>query len=130
MNETSDRLNCPRCKLLLQEDEYEGYSVEFCGNCWGYWLSSNTLEQILEDHRYHFSKQERKTALQVMATQGDVDREGHEREPIACPACLKTMQRRRYFPECPVEIDQCAEHGVWLDTGELKELQIYFESKS
>jgi Zn-finger nucleic acid-binding protein len=26
-----------------------------------------------------------------------------------------------------VQIDECDEHGVWLDTGEIKDLQVFIE---
>jgi Zn-finger nucleic acid-binding protein len=26
-----------------------------------------------------------------------------------------------------VKIDECPEHGIWLDTGEIKDLQIFVE---
>ncbi len=125
----SRSLKCPRCRLLLQREEYEGHAVKFCSTCWGYWLTAEALEGILQDHRYHFSREERKTALQVMATQGDVDREGSEQQAISCPVCAREMVRKAWIDGCPVEIDQCAEHGVWLDTGEIKELQIFAESQ-
>jgi hypothetical protein len=26
-----------------------------------------------------------------------------------------------------VQIDECGEHGLWLDTGEIKDLQVFIE---
>ena len=122
-------LKCPRCQLLLQQDEYEGHAVCFCTNCWGYWMPRPTFEAILQEHQYHFSRGERKTILQVLREQGDADRSGTESELIACPVCGAQMKRIPAVEGCPVMIDECSQHGVWLDTGELKELQVFVESR-
>lgn len=88
-----------------------------------------TFEAILQDHQYHFSRGERKTILQVLREQGDADRSGSESERIACPECGAEMERHPAVDGCPVLIDECGQHGVWLDTGEIKEIQIFVESR-
>ncbi len=124
-----DRLKCPRCQLLLQDDEYEGYPVAFCGNCWGYWMTHDVLRHIIEDQKYRFSRGERSSVFARWAQSGAPIVEDPS-EPICCPECGARMARKHFAEDCPVVIDQCYHHGVWLDTGELKELQIYIESKS
>ncbi len=129
MSDETVRLECPRCRLLMRPEEYESHQVLFCSTCWGYWLTAETLQAILDDHRYHFSDSERKTILTLMQRVGDVDR-GNESEAISCPECGKPLTRKKWLEGCPVEVDQCPDHGVWLDPGEIKELQIFAESQS
>ncbi len=119
---------CPRCQLLLTDDQYENQHVKFCTNCWGHWLDQSALDAILKSDSYSFSPKERKEMLATWATRGDVDRQGAESEPIDCPECNSRLHRKQFFDACPVEVDVCDEHGIWLDTGEIKELQIFFES--
>lgn len=120
-------MDCPRCRLSLAESEYEGQRVHFCGNCWGYWLSRNKLIRIARGVEYRFSKQETKAVENVFATAGDANRQGDEEASIACPECGQAMETKPYTDRCPVQIDECEEHGIWLDTGEIKDLQVFIE---
>lgn len=120
---------CPRCQLSLSDDHYENQDVKFCTNCWGHWLDQSSLHAILDSDSYSFSAKERNHMLFTMwANRGEAGREKSELEPIDCPECNSRLQRKRFFDDCPVEVDVCDEHGIWLDTGEIKELQIFFES--
>ena len=119
---------CPRCQLSLSDEHYENQQLKFCTNCWGHWLNQSALDAILRSDSYTFSRQERQEMLSTWANRGDVDRQGDESKQIDCPECSSSLQRKRFFESCPVEVDVCDEHGIWLDTGEIKELQIFFES--
>lgn len=113
---------------MLGEQEYENQKVNFCDLCWGYWLKRPQLGKIVNDVTYKFSKGEKKTALETMTKVGDADRQGAESQPANCPECQAQMARKEYHESCPVMIDECPEHGIWLDTGEIKDLQIFIES--
>ncbi len=119
-------MDCPRCKLTMEDAVYEQQPVKFCGNCWGYWMTRDRLDKIVDGVTYAFSKKEQKTISRTMRTQGDVDR-GGESAYIQCPECDQFMERKKFHYKCPVEIDECAQHGIWLDTGEIKELQVFIE---
>ncbi len=47
---------------------------------------------------------------------------------IACPKCSKPM-RQEMLPE-QIEIDICADHGVWLDAGELERIRADFSAEA
>ena len=120
---------CPRCQLMMTDDEYEGQQVQFCGNCWGHWVQAETLNAILDSNKYEFSEAERAAMLDRWASRnqhGVVELIG---ETIQCPNCQSELKRQRFIEECPVIVDICDEHGIWLDTGEIKELQIFFEQE-
>ncbi|MHC4474766.1 MAG: TFIIB-type zinc ribbon-containing protein [Planctomycetota bacterium] len=118
---------CPRCRLSLSPQEYEGQDVSFCQTCWGHWLTRSQLDTIVQEVAYKFSRLEKKAVLKTMRKEGDADRQGAESQVINCPECDQPMEKKRYAESCPVEIDECGEHGIWLDTGEIKDLQIFVE---
>ena len=52
-------------------------------------------------------------------------------EPVVylrCPSCDKTMNRVNYGRCSGVIIDQCREHGYWLDSGELERIARFVAS--
>lgn len=122
-------MNCPRCGLSMKAEKYEKQPVRHCTTCWGYWTEPAPLRNILRNQIEKFSAGERRSVFQAWASHGDVDRQGREREAIDCPVCRARMSKRTFHPECPVVVDQCPKHGIWLDTGEIKELQIFVESR-
>jgi Zn-finger nucleic acid-binding protein len=115
--------------LLLAEAEYEGEEVHFCGTCWGYWMTRSQLDRIVAGVEYRFGGHEARIVRHTLRTHGDADRQGAESEKVPCPACGAEMRRQRYSDNCPVQIDECAQHGVWLDTGEIKDLQVFIEKE-
>lgn len=120
-------MQCPRCHLLLADAEYEGEQVQFCGTCWGYWLTRQQLDQITSQVKYRFGEPESQAIAETLDAQGDANRQGSEDEAVSCPVCGIQMKRKRYASSCPVQIDECDQHGLWLDTGEIKDLQVFIE---
>jgi Zn-finger nucleic acid-binding protein len=108
-------MDCPRCKLALQRESYEGFQVEVCGTCWGVWLDPGELEQILLSKRYAFSTEEKDAALGGTST--------GPTSPISCPQCSVRMERLYLDPAYYLVIDRCPSHGIWLDGGEIKKVQ-------
>jgi Zn-finger nucleic acid-binding protein len=106
----------------LSDAEYEGQQVHFCGTCWGYWLTRSQLDQITAAVHYRFGEHE-------AHTDEDQDRQGSEHETVSCPICGAEMKKKRYAANCAVEIDECEPHGLWLDTGEIKDLQVFIERR-
>jgi Zn-finger nucleic acid-binding protein len=122
-------MDCPRCVLLLSGAEYEGEEVHFCGTCWGYWLTRRQLDQIVAAVMYQFGERETVAIAETIDSHGDADRQGSEREAVPCPVCGVEMKKEKYTTNCPVQIDECDQHGIWLDTGEIKDLQVFIERR-
>jgi Zn-finger nucleic acid-binding protein len=122
-------MDCPRCRLLLADAEYEGEAVHFCGTCWGYWLTRSQLDRIVTGVEYRFGEREAQSIEETLDSEGDSNRQGSEHEVVPCPVCGITMRRTKYNSSCPVQIDECVQHGVWLDTGEIKDLQVFIEQR-
>jgi len=118
--------DCPRCKLKLQTEEYESVETLFCGSCWGHWMTQTAFSQVMKSERYKFSDAEKQSVLRTWAEKAKPDA---KLDPVvACPVCKQTTQRKEFSDECPVVLDLCSEHGVWLDASEIKQVQIYFET--
>ncbi len=113
---------CPRCHLSLQPEKYEGVAVDYCDQCWGYWVARLEFETILTSKDEHFSRDEKKNAGRAPAHVGD-------RQILSCVKCGKTMSKLAVEDDGMVAflVDYCRDHGLWLDTGEIKRAQILDE---
>lgn len=119
-------LDCPRCKMMLGTEQYENQEVNFCGNCWGHWVNLETFEKILRSEVYEFSKSESDSLLKKWSAQATVDID--KSKDIQCPECHRAMRQMPFADNCPVIVDRCKTHGVWLDASEIKEIQIFIDS--
>jgi Zn-finger nucleic acid-binding protein len=108
----------------MQPQNYEGTTIMFCDTCWGHWLSHKSLAKILSTQNYGFSRDERET---VFATW--IDDAPDTRHGLSCPECKSEMSESAFDDDCPVLVDRCAEHGTWLDAGEIKKLQVFVENR-
>lgn len=116
---------CPRCKLTLQSEEYEGVASLFCDSCWGHWLTRDAFTKILKNEQYRFSDIEKESVLRGWAekeTQTDLD------PIVTCPICKQKSERKPFAEDCSVILDICHDHGVWFDASEIKQVQTYFDS--
>lgn len=120
-------LNCPRCIIELQEVKADHNGVKpmghLCSGCDGVWLENATLDS-LED-----LKLEGLTSSQFEATlvsdHPDVDLTPR----INCPVCNSALDRFVFCVDSGVTIDRCAEHGMWLDDGELSQVVNYLQQE-
>lgn len=114
-------LECPRCKMTLGPAKYEGVNVDFCDTCWGYWVGLYQFETILTSKDEVFSKEEKQSKAATHPGDG---------KPLACARCSHHMQKlqvRDEWDQPAFFIDYCQDHGLWLDTGEIKRAQILDE---
>jgi len=113
--------DCPRCRLPLSASRYEDTHVQSCRQCLGYWLSELACAEIAIKRDAYFSADERRTVLRwaLEDYRGEVDR------GLQCPMCLDALAPAPFKGLLPY---RCAGHGVWLDTGDLKRIQIVVES--
>ena len=85
---------------------------------WGLWLDPGELETILGERDHVLSAKERTRVLDTMKASN-----AGPQDPIPCPVCKKTMEHIHYDESVHVVLDQCAEHGIWCDTGEIKKIE-------
>lgn len=118
--------NCPRCKVMLQSETYEGFDTLFCSNCWGHFMSNKVFTAVLQHDGYTFDAEERKSVFSQLAAKGEHDLISDG--VVSCPICEKEMEKKPFSDACPVILDLCHDHGVWLDSVEIKQVQVYFDS--
>jgi Zn-finger nucleic acid-binding protein len=117
-----ETIDCPRCKLPLSRESYEGVEVDLCQACWGMWLDTGELEAIIASHQFRFSPEEKKLVIE-----GRGPRQKGPVEPVACPRCAGRMERIYLDTQVHLVVDRCPRHGFWLDAGEIKALQVMAE---
>ena len=102
-------MNCPRCKVALNEKKFKDIDVDHCPQCKGLWLEFHELDQ-LEDHS--MDSDDTKGMLEYARRESD----------ISCPHCDELMETFNYRAH-NLPIDHCTnEHGYWLDEGEEKKV--------
>jgi Zn-finger nucleic acid-binding protein len=120
-------MKCPRDEATLAKQTLAGgVEIDACTLCGGTWLDKGELETLQRMHSHdHDGKlipaQDRVALAFEVAKQ--------KLEPhLDCPVCGTTMARHEYAWTSQVVIDECpAGCGMWLDKGELEELELFFE---
>jgi Zn-finger nucleic acid-binding protein len=120
-------LKCPRDGSEMEEVRYEAdIMVDVCRRCRGKWLDEGELEAIQESTERDYSKE--------LAAMGDALPPRSEAvRPYAtatlpCPKCSTPLVEEEYAHCSQIHIDVCPEGcGVWLDEGELKAVELFFE---
>ncbi len=120
-------LQCPNgCGelQLLKLGAGMGATVGHCTTCFGLHFAPGAL-QITLDH----------VAAQVREINHGRIRQiiEHRVKPDAvrykpCPVCQKMMNRNAFSKHIAVIVDECREHGVWLDNGEFTVLAEWMEA--
>jgi len=113
---------CPDCLIFLDSIDIgknNRFIIEKCERCFGLFFDNYELERLLEERleqSYWIDKHKLHSLLQHPLHK---DRIIYRR----CPECNKIMQRKNHLNRSGVIIDSCSHHGVWLDAGELKQIQ-------
>lgn len=120
-------MECPKDKCVLKKKLYESIvEVDECPLCQGLWLDAGELEKIQETIKNDYSDEFKKIPDYIGGayTMAKAKQEG-KRE---CPKCSKPMDKREYGYCSQIIVDVCpACGGIWLDKGELQNLEIFFE---
>lgn len=108
-------MRCPRCRLPLRPvdvPEDGGLTIHLCDKCEGAWYPRGSLSALGQSGRGTVTRSDLVVSL-VADTNTDV-------EPVThCPVCAEGMNRFTFSLAPEVKIDECVEHGTWLDDGEL-----------
>lgn len=120
-------MRCPHDHAELTQAIYESDTkVDRCPECGGMWLDKGELETIQEVISHDHSQE----LVRIPDLAGAAFRQAlQQKQPrITCPRCHIPMDRREYGYNSQVLIDVCHRcHGVWLDDGEIRALEVFFE---
>jgi Zn-finger nucleic acid-binding protein len=121
-------MNCTVCRVKLKVRVYEGTLVQECPSCKGLFVEHETLARIARDEIAPRDEDERHAAAEAAnGRPGPVDR-----SPVnsrRCSTCGKTMARYTYAFSSAVVVDGCPEHGIWLDAGEIEQVEAWAEAE-
>lgn len=110
-------MNCPRCASPLNDvdlPELKSAKVHICPSCEGTWYPKTALNAVAQAEREWLEKTEVGVVLE-----GDKLDQIDLEAAVFCPVCEQEMKRYNYALATDVELDECIEHGIWLDDGEL-----------
>lgn len=103
------KMNCPNCKtvsLKKGKPKNSNLTIDYCSRCKGIWFDEMELERIASE------------AIKDLSVPSEATK-----SPRLCPKCKKHLYEFNY-PQTYVIIDMCKKcKGLWLDAGELKEIQ-------
>jgi Zn-finger nucleic acid-binding protein len=113
---------CPDCMVYLDSidiGENDRFIIEKCERCYGLFFDINELETLLKQsvESTYWINPKKLHSLQQHPLHKDTVLYRK------CPECSKIMQRKNYMNKSGVIMDVCMEHGIWLDAGELKQIQ-------
>ena len=116
--DTGVALRCPECEVALNRLSVaigQGIEIGHCASCYGMFFSPGGVEHALSEG---VSNADRLKIRQI----DQVNRDRFNSKAVRyrfCPACLLPMRRFNFAARSGVIIDQCTNHGIWLDNGEL-----------
>jgi Zn-finger nucleic acid-binding protein len=112
---------CPVCKTQLKTinvGEKLPLFIERCDSCYGVFFDINELEELIEYSVKGSKNVDLKKLFQITQNPRYIDIVVYRK----CPVCTKTMNRKNFMGQSGVITDICAEHGIWLDSGELRQI--------
>lgn len=112
--------SCPRCRaplMALTIQMGESYPVHRCRRCLGTFFAAHDLRQLLAN----VSEGQSVDSARIAQLCREAPQEIWPIAYLPCPACQQTMIRTG-FGQAGVIGDQCKDHGIWLDGGELGRL--------
>ena len=119
---------CPRCYVPLQTVDLrlgKKFLIERCERCLGLFFDLGELEAFLA---------QAVTNVHAIDPQrlGEVEnvKRSHEYPVtyIDCPVCRRLMNRINIGSRSGVIADQCRDHGLWLDGGELRQVMEWMKA--
>ena len=118
-------MKCTSCGNNLVAVTESGIQIDVCSNgCGGIWFDAGELEKLDEEHEAIsnsslFSGKNQNTVV--------VDRARIKK----CPKCItEDLERKCNYFDYDIEIDSCKKcSGVWLDSGELRQLRGHNHSR-
>jgi Zn-dependent protease with chaperone function/Zn-finger nucleic acid-binding protein len=125
--------HCPRCRIPLKENFYEGVPLKICPDCGGKLIDSVYMERIIARKEVAFSEHLKKKAQEfeenflldpILRKKIHADKSSK----ITCPNCGSRMLPRPYNYQYVIPVDKCLVcHKIWFDSDELEILQILIE---
>ena len=119
-------LSCPRCAGAMQAvGTNQGVEIDQCLECGAIWLDAGELDALLVDQDTDGLET---AATSVRALRVRMQEVLPPQEPVKyreCPRCAQVMRRSNFGTISGVIVDECLQHGVLLDPGELQAIEAF-----
>jgi len=106
---------CPRCKVAMEAEHADGEEYLICPKCSGMWLDRGEFHLLTREYDVYRKGEDKGEYLH-----GPIN---DTVTCIPCVRCHKLMNRKNFAKISGVIIDECGNHGVWLDAGELDKIR-------
>lgn len=117
------RRRCPDCSAQLQTVRLDTgggiFAIDRCKQCYGLFFAVGEVQSFLQ------ASVSPAFSLNLREIVNINDERARMTEPVRykkCPECGILMNRVNYSAMSGVVVDQCKDHGMWLDNGELVHL--------
>ncbi len=117
-----EELPCPCCGCLMAVRELIGVAINECPKCKGLWVPDDELDFLISRavQAQEESAENAERPLEPRKKSANpFDQRVHYRK---CPRCSGMMARRNFRKTSGIIVDQCRDHGTWLDADELEAL--------
>ena len=112
---------CPACEIPMESLDLnlEGrFFIERCRNCMGHFFDSGELESLLDKTLSPTFHIDFERLARISEEYGHLSRTPY----VKCPLCQKHMNQINFGARSGVVVDQCRDHGIWLNGGEFHKL--------
>jgi Zn-finger nucleic acid-binding protein len=108
---------------------HEGVELDRCAAGHGMWIDRTELVRVVMDEGDRRPAAEQAAELEAArsAGLGTVMEAIRSEGTRTCPQCGKAMTKLQYADYSAIVVDECAEHGTWLDGDELQRIEAYAE---
>jgi Zn-finger nucleic acid-binding protein len=117
----SDRI-CPRCNKKMQTVDIKlggKFLIERCTECMGLFFDPGELETLVDKSVANVYNIDNSRIDELRKFKRSQE---YPVTYIKCPVCRKLMNRVNFGAQSGVIADQCRNHGMWLDGGELRQI--------
>ena len=106
-------MDCPRCKIILQDNILGGVVYKKCSKCGGFWFDKGELHQIRQEKDWFKIETNVEEATSTVI-----------KGSLQCPRCSELLHTIEYAHETGIKIDVCSKcEGLWLDSGEIQAIK-------
>ena len=119
---------CPECHVPLGTYQYESVVVEACPAGHGIFLTGDALQATVRSRAADRPEAEEQAALEA-ARPIPMDELAAAEALRTCPVDGVPMTKQVFAYESGVPIDVCQEHGIWLDAGEIDQIEAWYEAQ-
>ncbi len=120
-NKQSGRI-CPQCHVNLQTIDLNlngSFLIEHCKKCFGLFFDPGEIETMLENSVSNVFQINRELLRNINKERY----QSHKKvRYIKCPVCQGWMKRKNFGYRSGVIINQCKQHGIWLESGQITHL--------